>query len=64
MVDIAKKKKDLASMTRDALKKSVAKGQHEVGNFLCAFADKMVALVPGQSISMLKEIKDFTESGL
>ena len=58
------KKKDLASMTHDAFNSSVAEGQHEFGKILCAFADKMDALVPGQSVSMLKEIKDFTESGL
>ena len=64
LVDIEKNKKDLASMTHDAFNSSVAEGQHEVGKILCALADKMDALVPGQSVSMLKEIKDFTESGL
>ena len=64
LVDIEQKKKYLASMPHDAFNSSVAEGQHEVGKLLCAFADKKVALVPGQSVSMLKEIQDFTESGL
>ena len=63
-VDLERKKKDLASVTHDAFNSSVAEGQHEVGKLLCAFAYTMAALVPGQSVSMLKEIKDFTESGL
>ena len=55
-VDMATKNKELTSTARDALKRSVAESKHEV--------DKMAALVTGQSVSMLKTIKDFTKSGL
>ena len=58
------RKKHLASMMCDAFTSSMGEGQHEDGKYLCVFAGKMVAVVPSQSVSMYKDIKDFTESGL
>ena len=57
-VDI--KKQALAEMTLEAFEKMAEREKHDLPAYLRTFCEKMVALVPDQSISAWKDISTFT----